>query len=124
MMNWLLQCELLLTDLRSNRSESPVIHRTGLAMGLLNIYLGYLGIMPDHIQAAVTQERLKGKNVPARAQVGDGKGMSELVWVGIFHPGSFSNALDDMAESSRIERTIPGYSKEWCIRIFHILSFG
>ena len=63
-------------------------------MGLLHIDLGDLGIVTDHVQAAMTKHLLQGKDIATRAQICNRKGVPEFVRVGLFHTGPFSDALD------------------------------
>ena len=67
-------------------------------MGLLHIDLGDLGIVTDHVQAAMTKHLLQGKDIATGAQISDREGVPELVRVGVFHASSFSDAFDQQAQ--------------------------
>jgi len=44
-------------------SQPPVIRRAGFAVGLFHVYLGDLGIMTHHVQTAMAQQHLQGKDI-------------------------------------------------------------
>ena len=75
-------------------------------MCLLPIDLGNLGIVTDHVQAAMPQYLLQGKDIAARAQIRNRKGVPEFVRVGVFHTGPFSDALDQEAQGVWFELAI------------------
>jgi hypothetical protein len=47
-----------------DNSQPPVIRRACFAVGLFNIYFSYTGVVLDHIQRAVTQQRLQSEHIP------------------------------------------------------------
>ena len=77
-------------------------------MRLLHIDLGDLGVMAHHVQATMTKHLLQGKDIAARAQIRDRKGVPEFVRVGVFHAGALSNAFDQEAQGIRFELAIAG----------------
>ena len=46
--------------------------------------------MLHHIQPAMPQQRLKGENIAARTQIGDGKGMPETMGMAFLHTDLFT----------------------------------
>jgi hypothetical protein len=72
-------------------------------MRLLHIDLGNLGIVTDHVQAAMPQHLLQGEDIATRSQKSNCEGVPEFVRVGVFHPGPFSDAFDQEAQRTRVE---------------------
>ena len=56
MMNWPLQCKLLLSDLQYDKSEPPVIGGTGSTMCICDIDICDPRVVLHHVQAGVTQK--------------------------------------------------------------------
>jgi hypothetical protein len=80
-------------------------------MSLFYIHLGNPGIVTNHVQTTMSQERLQGENVPTRTQVGNGKSMSEPVGISLLDPSFCRNALDQMPQGIWIEAAVPANDK-------------
>jgi hypothetical protein len=67
-------------------------------VGLLHIYFSHTGVVLDHIQRAVPHQGLECEQVPARAQIGDRKGMPEAVWVAGLYSSLRTQCVDHLPQ--------------------------
>lgn len=66
-------------------------------MRLLHIHVGDTGIMLNHIQTAMSQQGFECKNIAARTQISNCKGVSKTMRVALGYTSFFTQALDELA---------------------------
>ena len=89
-----------------DNSKPPVISRARFAVGLFHIYFSHTYIMLNHIQRAVPQQGLEREQVPARAQIGDSKGMPEAVWVAGLDSSLRPQGVDHLPQGVLVETPV------------------
>lgn len=104
------------------RLQPPIIHWAGLAVRIFHVYFGNLSVVTYHIQRAMSQQGLQGKDVAARTQVGDGKGVAKFVRVDVVDLCPFPQAPDQDAQAVAVERPVAGADEKRGLRVVPILS--
>ena len=84
--------------------EPPVIDRRGDLVSAVQIDLGQLEVVADHIEGGVAKDALEGECVAAVAQESDGEGMPETVRMAVGHPGALTGSVEQLEELGAIER--------------------
>jgi hypothetical protein len=106
------------------RSQMPVIRRRRFLMNPRRIDICHPRIMLNHLQRAVTQQVLQGKDIPARAQVGDREGVTETVGVGMRHPRLLPQPTDQLAQRVAPHWVPVTAHKQRRLRVLSILLAG
>lgn len=108
----------------NSRLQSPIIHWTGLAMRVLHVYLSNLGIVAHHIQRAMSQQRLKREDIPARTQISDGEGVAKFMWMNMRKLRPLAQTPDQDAQAVAVEWPVAGADEKRRFRITPIFPSG
>jgi hypothetical protein len=90
-------------------------------VGLFNIYCSHTGVVLDHIQRAVLQQGLECEQVPARAQIGDRKGMPEAVWVAGLYSSLRTQCVDHLPQGVSTRTPCALVREQWSRRKIALL---
>jgi len=102
--------------------QTHVISWAGFAMRLLHIHFGYLGIVAYHIKRSMSEQRLEGKNISSRTQVGDGEGMPEFMRICFLNFCPISQPIDQDTQTILVESSIRMADEEGGVGIVPVFS--
>lgn len=81
-------------------------------MGAVDVGLGNGEIVAHHHQGGVAEDHLEGVNIATVAQVGDGEGVAETVWVDAEHAGAGPGQVEQVVELVAGEGALVGGDEE------------
>lgn len=74
-------------------------------MRFVDVHLRELEVDPDHVQGGMPQESLQGVGIASIAQVLDGEGMAESVWVDVLHAGTRTQGNEHLSQGGAVNCT-------------------